>query len=83
MGRKRDTAPEPVVVTLRSPQDISVDVPGLVSFRCLGPRAFPHAAALFVDAELMADSIVLAGRSSRADAPVHSEGPNGWNRRAL
>lgn len=88
MSLRRDTQPEPVRVTLASPQDITVDVPGLVSFRFLGPRAFPRAAAVFVDAELMADSIVLAGRITRQTGPagrgsVHSESPDRANGGAL
>ncbi|MBK9497069.1 MAG: hypothetical protein IPO08_21660 [Xanthomonadales bacterium] len=88
MSRRRDTQPERVRVTLASPQDITVDVPGLVSFRLFGPRVFPRAAAVFVDAELMADAIVLSGRATRqtgpaGSGPVHSESPNRVNGGAL
>lgn len=88
MSRRRDTEPEPVRVVLQSPTDITIDVPGLVAFRLFGPRAFPRAAAVFVDAELMADAIVLSGRATRqtgpaGSGPVRSEGPTVGAVRAL
>jgi len=52
---------------------------GACQVRCLWPDAFSRAARLFCEVEGGEDWPETAGLVQS----VHSEGPNGWNRRAL
>jgi hypothetical protein len=58
-----------VAVTMRSPRDITIDVPGVVVVRCLGLDAFDRSARLFCEIEACDPWVETVGRVS-----VRSEG---------
>lgn len=76
-----------ITVTVRTVRDIAIDVPGACHVRCLGDDAFARAARLLVEVEEGADWPLTAGAVQRVRTgrrmPVHSEGPNRANGRAL
>lgn len=73
--------PLDVAVTVRGPRDIAIDVPSVVVIRCIGLDVFDRSARLFCEIEACDPWVETVGRVSRVS--VHSEGPNGGNRRAL
>ena len=75
--KKVDEAPT-AAVTLRSPRDMAIDVPGIVMVRCIGLDAFDRAARLFREIEACDPWMETVGRVS-----VHSEGPTVGAVRAL